>query len=271
MSQTYFSKLDPQEKESRLVQLANSRGQITVWVKGEKTKSHFKVLEFDKNRLEILLDTKSNIYLNETVLLCSFELRGMYFFIQVTVKISILDQVLLEVKETLFKSEKRSTYRILTFPIYEIYTQFDLEEAYEGGKVIDLKNRTSQTALFKNFLKLIETREDPKLNQTVKYRIQDISVSGLSLHIGQLEAQLFSKDIIYKQVEIQFPDETIIIPEVKVVYIIDYIAGDKNLKKFKVGLTFSNLPSGVDDQLGRKINSLLREIDFNKDFENFSK
>lgn len=271
MSQTYFSKLDPQEKESRLVQLANSRGQITVWVKGEKTKNHFKVLEFDKNRLEIFLDTKSNIYPNGTVLLCSFELRGMYFFIQVTVKRSILDQVLLEVKETLFKSEKRSSYRILTFPIYEIYTQFDLEEAYEGGKVIDLKNRTSQTALFKNFLKLIETREDTKLNQTVKYRIQDISVSGLSLHIGQLEAQLFSKDIIYKQVEIQFPDETIIIPEVKVVYIIDYIAGDKNLKKFKVGLTFSNLPSGVDDQLGRKINSLLREIDFNKDFENFSK
>jgi len=271
MSQTYFSKLEPQEKESRLVQLANSRGQITVWVKGEKTKNHFKVLEFDKNRLEIILDTKSNIYPNETVLLCSFELRGMYFFIQVTVKISIVDQIILEVNETLFKSEKRSTYRILTFPIYEIYTQFDLEEAYEGGKVIDLKNRTSQTALFKNFLKLIETREDAKLNQTVKYRIQDISVSGLSLHIGQLESQLFSKDIIYKQVEIQFPDETIIIPEVKVVYIIDYIAGDKNLKKFKVGLTFSNLPSGVDDQLGRKINSLLREIDFNKDFENFSK
>ena len=86
-----------------------------------------------------------------------------------------------------------------------------------------------------------------------------------------MEAQFFSKDIIYKDMKIHFPDKIISIPEVKVVYVVDYISSDRNLKKFKVGLNFPNLPPIIDDELGGKINQLLREIDFNKDFENFTK
>lgn len=271
MSQTYFSKLDPKEKQSRLIQLGNSKGQVTVWVKGSKQKTNYSVLEFDKDRNEIILNTKDNLFAKGSDLLCSFELRGMHFFSEVKANVSIVGHFILEIPNTLFKSEKRSSYRLLTFPIYEVYSEFDLGEAYEGGKVIDLRSRTNQTALFKNFLKLIESREDEKQHQSVRYRVQDLSATGMSLHIGELEAQFFSKDYIYKDVQVQFTDETIVIPEVKVVYIVDYIAGDKNLKKFKVGLHFPNLPTKIDDQLGKKINQLLREVDFNKDFENFTK
>ncbi|MBA2404546.1 MAG: hypothetical protein H0V66_07235, partial [Bdellovibrionales bacterium] len=241
MSETFFSKLDPMEKTSRLVQLGVSKSEVTVWVKGQKQKFNFRVLEFDKNRSEIILDTKENVFPKGTSLLCSFELRGMYFFTQVTANRSIVDHFILESKAELFKSEKRGSYRLLTFPIYEVYSEFDLGEAYEGGKVIDLKSRTNQTTLFKNFLNLIEKKEDEKQHQTVSFRVQDLSTSGLSLHIGELESQFFSKDFIYKDVRIKFPDQIIIIPEVKVVYFVDYIA-DKNMKKFKVGLHFPNMP-----------------------------
>jgi hypothetical protein len=61
------------------------------------------------------------------------------------------------------------------------------------------------------------------------------------------------------------------IPQVKVVYIVDYISRDKKIKTYKVGLHFLNLTTTVDEMLGRKINELLRQIDFNKDFENFTK
>jgi len=105
----------------------------------------------------------------------------------------------------------------------------------------------------------------------VKYRVQDLSTTGLSLHIGELEAQLFSKDFVYKDMVIQFQDMKIVIPEAKIVYLVNFIAGDKNIKKYKVGIHFTNLPKIIDDQLGGKINSLLREIDFNKDFEKFTK
>ena len=270
MSETYFSKLDPKEKVSRLVQLGTSKGQVTIWIKGQKEKFTFKTLEFDKSRSEIILDTKQNLFPKGTTLLCSFDIKGLHFFTQVTANKSIVDHFILECNSELFKSEKRGSYRLLTYPIYEVYSEFDLDEAYEGGNVIDLKSRTNQTALFKNFLKLIESREDENQHKSVRYRVQDLSTTGLSLHIGELESQFFSKDFVYKDVKLQFTDETIIIPEVKVVYIVDYIA-DKNLKKFKVGLNFPMLPTTVEIQLGGKINQLLRAIDFNKDFENFTK
>ena len=273
MSDTYFSKLDPSEKISRLVQLSNSKGQVTLWVKGQKQKYHYQIQEFDKQRLEIILDIKEQIFPKGTALLCSFELRGMYFFSQVIVNKSIVNHFLLEVPNELYKSEKRGSYRLLTFPIYEVYSEFDLEETYQGGKVIDLKSRSNQTALFKNFLKIIENKENELGNENplFKCRVQDLSTTGLSLHVGEIEAQYFSKDYIYKNVRIIFLDQVIVVPEVKVVYVVDYVSGDKNLKKYKVGLTFPNLPALVDDQLGSKINQLLRAIDFNKDFENFTK
>lgn len=276
MSETYFSKLDSKEKESRLVQLGISKGQVTVWVKGNPKKFHFSVLEFDKSRLEVILNTKDIIFPKGTVLLCSFELRGMYFFSEVTVNKSIVDFFLLEFKGQLFKSEKRSSYRLLTYPIYDVNAEFDLGEAYEGGKVVDIKNRQNQTGLFKNFLNLIESPEQisgvaKDVTQTEKFRVQDLSATGLSLHISELEAGYFSKGIVFKDVKIIFPDETIVIPEVKVVYLVDFIAGERKIKKFKVGLNFPNNPITVDENLGRKINELLREIDFNKDFENFTK
>lgn len=271
MSETYFSKLDTVEKLSRLGQFGLSKGEVTLWIKGQKNKLSFRALEFDKERSELLLNSKETPFPKGTVLLCSFELRGMFFFSEVTCNTSIADHFLVEFKNTLFKSEKRGSYRLLTYPIYEVYCEFILGEAYQGGKVIDLKTRGNQTALFKNFLKLLETKEDSGDDQSVKYRVQDLSTTGLSLHIGEMEAQFFSKDIIYKDMKIHFPDRTISIPEVKVVYIVDYISSDRNLKKFKVGLNFPNLPPIIDDELGGKINQLLREIDFNKDFENFTK
>ena len=271
MSDTYFSKLDAHEKESRLIQLAESKGQVTVWVKGKKILHKFKVMEYDKNRFELILDSRENLYPLGTSLLCTFELRGMNFFLKVLVNKSILGNFLLETPSELFKSEKRSSYRLLTFPIYNVSAEFDLAEAYEGGKVVDIKSRTSQTALFKNFLKLVEMHEDEKKNQNIKYRIQDLSVTGMSLQIGELESQFFKKDFIFKDVQLHFPDELIKIPQVKVVYIVDYISRDKKIKTYKVGLHFLNLTTTVDEMLGRKINELLRQIDFNKDFENFTK
>ncbi len=273
MSDTYFSKLDPKEKESRLVQLATSRGRVTIWIKGQKSKLLYQVIDFEKDRLELLLDSKDKPFPKGTKLLCSFELRGMYFFGEVAINESIVSSIVLEIKGQLYKSEKRASYRLLTYPIYDVYAEFQLEESYEGSNVVGIKNRTTQTGLFKNFLKLLEAKDEAEVevHQLVKYRVQDLSTTGMSLHVGELEAQYFSKNYVFQETKIIFPDQVLIIPEVKVVYVVNYITGDKNVKKYKVGLHFPNMPTIVDESLGKKINELLREIDFNKDFENFSK
>jgi hypothetical protein len=64
----------------------------------------------------------------------------------------------------------------------------------------------------------------------------------------------------------------ITIPQVRIVYVVDYIFhGKKGQKKYKLGLHFENLPHAIDDLLGRKINELLRENDMNDEFEKFLK
>lgn len=273
MSQNYFSKLDPQEKTSRLVQLGLSKGQVTVWLKGQKDKTTLTVLDFDKDRSELILNDKTSLYPANTSLLVSFELRGMFFFSEVILMKSIAGYNVLHFKDTLFKSEKRSSYRLLTYPIYEVWSEFDPGEAYQGGNVVNIQSKTSATSLFKNFLTLVDDKknEGEENFSHLKIRVQDLSATGMSIHIGELESKYFNKDWTFKKVNIVFKDEVIQIPEVKVVYVVDYLSGDKNLKKFKVGLNFTNLPLNIDEKLGKKINSLLREINFNKDFENFIK
>jgi hypothetical protein len=177
MSETYFSKLDPSEKFNRLAQFGLSKGEVTLWVKGQKNKLSVRALEFDKVRCEIVLNSKDCPYPKGTVLLCSFELRGMFFFSEVTCNTSIADHFLIEFKNTLFKSEKRGSYRLLTYPIYEVYSEFSLGEAYEGGKVIEKLAIIKQLYLriFLNYLKLKKTYQIiSQLNIVSKiYRQQD--------------------------------------------------------------------------------------------------
>ncbi len=274
MSQIYFSKQDPSEKLSRLSLLGTSRGTVTIWLKGKKEKHHFQVSKFDKDRGEIVLDTKDNSFKVGDVVLCTFELRGMNFFSEVSFQISISGYAVLQFTNTLFKSERRTSFRLLTFPIYEVWADFDLGEVYEGGKVVDIKKRGSnQTGLFKNFLKLVgdDKSEDSDLSGKLKIRVQDLSTTGLAIHVGEIESKFFQKDLVFQNVGIRFTDEVIEVPKVKVMYVVDYISTDKNLKKFKVGLHFEEIPTTIDDLIGKKINRLLRENDFNKDFENFIK
>jgi hypothetical protein len=271
MSQIFFSKQDPSEKLSRLSLLGSSRGVVTVWLKGKKDKHEFSVHKYDKDREELVLDGKEKLFKTGDIVLCTFELRGMNFFSEVIYLESISGYPVLNFKGTLFKSERRNSFRLLTYPLYEVNAEFDLGKVYEGGNVVDLKNRTNQTGLFKNFLKLVGHNEQDGDLAKLRVRVQDLSTTGIALHVGELEHEYFAKDLIYQNVVLNFGDETITVPEVKVVYVVDFISNDKNLKRYKIGLHFNNLPENVDDLIGRKINSLLRQNDNNKDFENFIK
>lgn len=274
MSQIYFSKQDPSEKLSRLSLLGSSRGKVTIWLKGKKEKYEYVVSKFDKDRTEIVLDTKDKLYNPGDIVLCTFELRGMNFFSEVIFQVSISGYAVLQFTNILFKSERRTSFRLLTFPIYEVWADFDLGEVYEGGKVVDIKKRSNQTALFKNFLKIVGddiSSESANASGKLKIRVQDLSTTGLALHVSEIESKYFQKDLVFQNVGVRFTDEVIEIPKAKVIYVVDYISNDKNIKKFKVGLHFDELPTSVDDLIGKKINRLLRENDFNKDFENFIK
>jgi hypothetical protein len=272
MSQAFFSKLDSYEKSTRLTQLGALKGKVTVWIKGQKEKQNLDILQYDEQRAELVLDSKNDIFPQGSEVLCSFYLKGMTFFAQVVYRKSIGDFNVLHFKSELYKSERRGSYRLLTFPVYEVWAEFDLGETYQEGKVIDLKTKLSQTGIFKNFLNMVENKPvEQTLGNILRVRVLDLSTSGMALILGAIEGPRFLKNINFNHVRIVFPDESVTIPEVKAVYVDDYPGADKKLKKYKVGIHFINPPPAVDDFLGKKINKLLREIDSNKDFEIFLK
>ena len=119
-------------------------------------------------------------------------------------------------------------------------------------------------------MKIIGDHQTADQNK-IKIRIQDLSTTGMALEISDLEAVYFDKGMTFHKVDIVFNDETIQIPMAKIVYVVNYISNDRAVKKFKVGIHFENLTPSLDDKLGRKINSLLRLTDTEKDFEIFLK
>jgi hypothetical protein len=270
MGQTFFSKLDAEEKKSRLYQLATLGSSVTIWKKGSKDKVTSKVIQFDKDNSQISLKMVQLNFSPGEELLASFEIRGVSFFSQVKCSVHP-EKINLDFSRDLFKSERRATYRLFTSHLFNIWASLDLGVEYKGGNVIEFNSKSRQTDIFKNFMKLADGVEDNQSLSQVKLKLQDISVTGMSLTISSLELPFFEKDKIFHNVNLHFPDEVIVIPELKIVYLVEFLSPDKKMKMFKVGCHFLNLPSTVDHTIGKKINALLRETDANKDFENFLK
>lgn len=271
MSQIYFSKLNSEEKKSRLQRLGSSRGVITVWLKGQEERHEcYAVSFFDLEEVAVKFD--KNPFPFRTQLLCTFELNGSTYFSNVDIENRQDETAALIFKQDLFKMERRGSYRLLTFPIYDVWSEFDLQEVYEGGKVINLKSKISQTGLFKNFLKLVDPQNDADSQiKKLRIRVQDLSTTGMAIHVNELEVPYFSKDLVFNDVNLRFSDDVIVIAQLRVVYIVDYIGSDRSDGKYKVGIHFEKVDHITDDKIGRKINSLLREVDLNQDFENFIK
>ncbi len=269
MSEIFFSQQNLPETISKLSQVVQSKSNVTLWLKGKKEKYNFRALSFDKDKLELTIDNTFSPFQPNSSVLCSFDLLGVTFFSEIIYS-SNSSYNLLIFKNPLYKSERRSSFRLLTFPHHQVWAFFDIENANEGGKIIDLKGRGSQTTLFKSFLKVIGDHQTADQNK-IKIRIQDLSTTGMALEISDLEAVYFDKGMSFHKVDIVFNDETIQIPTAKIVYVVNYISSDRAVKKYKVGIHFENLTPSLDDKLGRKINSLLRLTDAKKDFEIFLK
>jgi len=271
MSQTFFTKLDSKEKSNRLTQLVLSNGSVTVWAKKSKDKHIAKVINFDPDLCKLTIKLSSEVFKLENELLVSFEVRGISFFSQV--KFLNKDEFsCLDFYSDLFKSERRASYRLLTYPVFDIWLEVDLGEKYQGKNVIDINTKMSQTKIFQTFAKMADGTDKAESNLSkVKIRVQDLSATGIALFVSDLELKYFEKDKIYEGVKIYFSDEVIEIPQLKIIYVVDFLSIEKNRKKYKIGCHFEKLPTKTDHLLGKKINSLLREDESNKDFENFIK
>lgn len=271
-----FKALNDAEKNSKLFQLANGNysNQVTVWKKGDSKKYTLKVTDFIRAKTEIYVQGNIPEEFEKETLLLTFELNGMHFFGKCTLIMREGFPLSLSCTHELFKSERRNNFRLLTYPHHEVYVSINVGKSeIEKSNVLSMSTGQSQTSLFKNFLNImddIEEKDVEELEGYLRFRVIDISVTGLAFQLGKIESQFFSelnKDlgVIY----LDFNGELIRIPNARVLYIIDKPVSNSKVKLFKAGTQFFNVDTNLDELLARKINHTLRSSE--SEFEDFIK
>ena len=266
-SGVHFQKLSLAEKAQKLITLSNNHGAMILWRKGSKDKILLRAQNFNRDHFEIFIEGPGAKFLSDTDVLVTFEVNGTKCFGQGKLSHVNEDTYCVVCNGEFFRSERRSSYRLLTYPHHKVYAHFDVGESYEGGNVINLKTKISQTGLFKDFLKLVGEGQDE--DGRVVFRVADISTTGMAINLGEYESKFFEKDRVFENTVVDFVGEKFTFPKTRVVYVIDYFAKEKSQRLYKVGFKFDDVDVNLDEQIGKKINNILREGDDVDDFEDF--
>jgi hypothetical protein len=268
----HFTSLTEPEKKSKLWQLSSAKGKCTLWQRGQRERRPFRVKDFVRDESRLVLHREPGSLAVGQDILGTFDLKGVSFFLKG--KISKLDQdeLHLVVAGDFYKSERRRNFRLLAYPIYEITASFKLPAHYEGGKVVDIRNKSSQTGLFKSFLRIVEPQRSSEEQNLFRIRVQDLSLTGMSVFIGAAELEWFRAGEKLSAIEVNLQGEKLVFPDCRIVYVVDQIGNrDGQQKKYKVGIRFEAMVDELERALAGKINALLRSIDANSEFEEFLK
>lgn len=268
-SSTSFSKQNVKEKQSRLSLLVSKELDIVVWEKGKKEREKFKAHKF--NKIDLLLTVKAykSTNLKGKSILYSFTINGVNYFGKSSLKYLDGSSFSIDCNEDMFKSERRETFRLLTFPHHEVYCHIPVPPAeLTKNKVVDMRTGLSQTGLFKNFLSIVGNEEEFVAQKGfAKYRVLDVSVTGLSFKIGELEKKFVGVGRELEPVFLFFNNEEILIPKANIKHVVPLV--DAQGRAFKVGLQFKEVDTNMDELLGKLINDAMR--DFESEFEDFLK
>lgn len=270
-NRVYFQELTEKEKVSKLSLLARSGVEVTVWEKGQARKEKFQPQEFNFEQLRLVCFSTSGASFAGKKVLYSFEINGLPFFGKGELKDLGKTTRSLDCQESLYKSERRTTFRLLTFPHHKVFLQLKVDqEELKQSNVIGIGSGLSQTGLFKNFLRLIgEKSENAPREGYARFRALDLSVTGAAFQVGELEANFFSKGAKTGRLFLEFYGKQEIIPNGEIVYNVELLQKNKSARVYKIGVRFEGVDLNLDQALGRLINSALR--DFESEFEDYIK
>ncbi len=272
-----FTPLSREEVQKKFEYLVRNKAEVVIWEKGKNQKETIFPAQVNSEKHHVAFgksDKTKSGFLRRNVLV-NFSIKGLNFFGKAFVSFNgTLNKSILELSDDFYKCERRSTFRLLTYPIHEVRAVFNLEDNFkniEKGNLLDFSQKVKKDEdIFNNFISLISEGEPSTNEDQVVFRVYDISVTGLAIVVGELEKQYFEKDQILKNFVINFNDESFTLPKAKVVYLFPYSPNNKKeIEQFKVGVQFLNVPAAIDAKLGKIINQNMKESDIKRVFEDF--
>lgn len=258
-----------------MTQLARKGASVVLWEKGSKKRETFISKQYFSEHKRLLCSFGKSSSMIGKKILFTFELSGLSFFGTAETKSTGEGEAALDIVGELYKSERRSTFRLLTYPHHKVFLNFSLaEEQAEAGNVIGFKSGHSQTGLFKSFLTLINEGgsgegDDSEAQGMTAFRVLDLSVTGAAMHVGELEAKAFPEGAKTGKIFLDFNGTREAIPNGEIVYNVRLVSGNPAKRIYKVGVKFLEMDTNTDSKLGTLINSALRG--FESEFEDFIK
>lgn len=269
-SGVYFTKLNDQEKKSKLQNLLNmAKSEVTVWQKGSKEKHR---LEVRSRQSEVALVSRVESGLLNSNLLVNFSLSGLNFFTEAQI-VTKDDKNYILLNSDFYKSERRTNFRLLTDSRYEVYLYFkQIQRAERDSNVVGIQTKTSETGLFKNFLKMMSGEDEglSYINDYLRFKVLDISVSGAAIQVGEIEHEMIrqSKDRTGALL-LDFNGKLFEIPNGRIHYMSPMKNKPQSTPILKAGVEFLEIDTNLDEDLSAIINQTLRDVD--KEFEDFLK
>lgn len=260
-----FVKLDQKEREVRYNTLLKKDQKVKIWLKGSQNKFEFSFDDYNQDENYLSFE-KIDISLIDKEVLFNFESNGQIFFGQGYLKREPESFHLTGI-DNVYKSERRKNFRLLCYPMFDIISRFDIEDTYENQNVISFSTKENYDEIKKEFLSLYRKVDINEVGSFARARVHDISATGIGIYIGEMEKKHFADNRIFKDVKVQFFENVLSIDEVKVVYAMP--AKGELEGTYKIGMNFENLSETDEQIIVRKINQVLKEYDFEKDFEDF--
>lgn len=269
-----FTLLTKSESDAALAEFYKHSAKLSLWIKGSTKKFQFTISAYSKNSslVEIIPDEKIDYnILNNKEVLGSGTLKSLQIFFRGIFSIDNLNKLFLfKFNHDIFKFEKRSSYRVKTYP--NNVAKIILKVTKRKNNILTLRKTGDQTKLFLQFASLTGQIEEKLDKEKSSFRIMDISISGLSLVISEHEVEYFDQNNSYKNSIIDFNGKYFEIDEIKALYVIPYIDPMKvNTKLYKVGMKFEKISLESDNDLSKQINKEISSHEFNKIFEDFIK
>jgi len=282
MDQNNFIDLSIQEVTTKLKILAQNKEVVKIWMKNQKSifyrlcdilvlntaesyDVHLSFFSEGEGRDGTLIG--QHVYL-------SFHFNQIDYFAEgVMLQDETHDKVMVKLTGEVYRTEKRHSERLITFPHHQVYTYFkilkkshDLEVAKNVIPIKSPDNVSSDSAKKKIDLKEKIKGRVEDTSDLFGFRTLDISKTGIAFVVGESEGQHF-KENKKMSFYILFNNEMFLIKGAELVYKVDYL-GAKDNKSFKVGLTYAPI-----EKLTHHLTSVLSETskpdEAQREFENF--
>ncbi len=252
---TNFIKIETNEMVTKLKRLSSDKGDVSIWNKGESS------VDYRANEIEHIDDSsgkfvilkmfseeKDEDFIGKEILISFSVMNVDYFGEGSFTKEEGAEFISVKLGTTIFRSEKRGSERLLTFPHHQVYSYFKITEIKEElDNVIslaDLKSKAKSEK--KGFDRMSETGtiqsaelEAGENEEVVGFRVLDLANNGISFLANDAQKQFFMEERIFDTFLLMFDGETYSLKNGLLIYNVDYVSGNPGENQvFKLGIKF---------------------------------